>query len=149
MTSITVVWVIAAVAFTASREASIDPALFTEFRWRHIGPIGSAAPPASAAGHDSRWHMAIDAAFPYRVCGVRAGSGALCIASRSDRGRITIRDWAPVGRADAGFVALDPVDAEVLYFSTGSRVTRFDRRTGQEQDVSPPRSAGFRASAGP
>ena len=151
MTSIAVAWAIAAIAFTATREASIDPALFTKFRWRHIGPVGSgepaAGPLALAAGPDSRWHGATDAAFPYRVCGVRAGSGALCIASRSDRGRITIRDWAPVGRADASFVALDPVDADVLYFSAGSKVTRLDRRTGQEQDVSPPRIAAFRASA--
>jgi photosystem II stability/assembly factor-like uncharacterized protein len=87
------------------------------------------------------YHVSTDNAFPYRVCGGQQESGSACVASRSDEGQITARDWRPVGVEEYGYVAPDPSDPEVVY---GGRVTRFDRRTGQTQDVSPPRGPNFR-----
>ena len=88
------------------------------------------------------YHVATDNAFPYRVCGGQQESGSACVASRGDAGQITIRDWTPVGVDEYGYVAPDPEDPDIVY--GGRAVTRFDRRTGQVQEVGPPRGPGFR-----
>ena len=80
------------------------------------------------------YHVTTDNAFPYRVCSGQQESGSVCIASRSDYGRITFHDWAPVGVEEYGYVAPDPLDPDIVY---GGKVSRFDRRTGQVQNVSP------------
>jgi len=80
------------------------------------------------------YHVSTDNAFPYRVCGGQQESGSACVASRGDEGRITFRDWRPVGADEYAYVAPDPLDPDIVY---GGRVSRFDRRTGQVQDVSP------------
>jgi photosystem II stability/assembly factor-like uncharacterized protein len=87
------------------------------------------------------YHVSTDTAFPYRVCGGQQESGSACVSSRGAWGQITVRDWAPVGVEEYGFVAPDPMDPEVVY---GGKVTRFDRRTGQVQRVGPPRGPNFR-----
>lgn len=87
------------------------------------------------------YHVSTDNAFPYRVCGGQQESGSACVASRGDFGRITSKDWAPVGVEEYGYVAADPADPDIVY---GGKVTRFDRRTGQVQDVSPPRGPNYR-----
>ncbi len=48
-----------------------------------------------------------------------------------------------MGVTEYGYVAPDPLDPDIVY---GGRVTRFDRRTGQVQDVSPRplRDGGYR-----
>lgn len=90
------------------------------------------------------YHVSTDNAFPYRVCGGQQESGSACVRSRGDGGQITFRDWTPVGVEEYGYVAADPLDPDVVY---GGKVTRFDRRTGQVQDVAPKpfRSPGYRA----
>jgi hypothetical protein len=85
--------------------------------------------------------VSTDNAFPYRVCGGQQESGSACVASRGDAGQITFRDWEPVGVEEYGYVAADPADPDVVY---GGKVTRFDRRTRQVQDVGPPRGPNFR-----
>jgi photosystem II stability/assembly factor-like uncharacterized protein len=80
------------------------------------------------------YHVIADNAFPYRVCGGQQESGSACVASRSDEGRITFRDWRPVGVEEYGYVAPDPLDPDIVY---GGKLTRFDRRTGQVQNVAP------------
>ena len=87
------------------------------------------------------YHVSTDSAFPYRVCGGQQESGSACVPSRSDYGQITMRDWHPVGVEEYGYVAADPTDPDIVY---GGRVTRFDRRTRQVQDVGPPRGPNFR-----
>ena len=88
------------------------------------------------------YHVITDNAFPYRVCGGQQESGSACVASRGDHGRITIRDWTPVGVDEYGYVAPDPEDPDIVY--GGRSVSRFDRRTGQRQEVGPPRGPDFR-----
>lgn len=89
------------------------------------------------------YHVSTDNAFPYRVCGGQQESGSACIASRGPHGQITFREWSPVGVEEYGYVAPDPLDPDIVY---GGKVTRWDRRTGQVQQVGPKplRDAGYR-----
>ena len=80
------------------------------------------------------YHVSADYNFPYRVCGGQQESGSACVASRGDHGRITFRDWRPVGVEEYGYVAPDPNNPDIYY---GGKVTRYDWRTGQTQNVSP------------
>jgi photosystem II stability/assembly factor-like uncharacterized protein len=80
------------------------------------------------------YHVSTDNAFPYRVCGGQQESGSACVSSRGDDGQITLREWHPVGVEEYGYVAPDPLDPDIVY---GGKVSRYDRRTGQVQDVSP------------
>jgi len=85
------------------------------------------------------YHVSTDNAFPYRVCGGQQESGSACIQSRSDDGRITFRDWHPVGVEEYGYVAPDPLDPDIVY---GGKVSRYDRRTGEVVQVGPRPAAG-------
>ncbi len=87
------------------------------------------------------YHVTTDNAFPYRVCGGQQESGSACVQSRGDQGQITMREWTPVGVEEYGYVAPDPLDPDIVY---GGKVSRFDRRTGQVQNVSPPRGPDYR-----
>jgi photosystem II stability/assembly factor-like uncharacterized protein len=80
------------------------------------------------------YHVTTDNAFPYRVCGGQQDSGSACVDSRSNDGRITFHDWHPVGIEEYGYAAPDPLDPDIVY---GGKVTRYDRRTGQVQNVEP------------
>ncbi len=88
------------------------------------------------------YHVTADNAFPYRVCSGQQDSGSACVASRSDDGRITFHDWHPVGIEEYGYAAPDPLDPDIVY---GGKVTRYDRRTGQVQDVPPSALHAYRA----
>lgn len=80
------------------------------------------------------YHVTADNAWPYRLCGGQQESGSACVNSRGDDGSITYRDWRPVGASEYSYVAPDPLDPNIIY---GGTVVRFDRRTGQTQNVSP------------
>ncbi len=80
------------------------------------------------------YHVSADNAFPYRVCGGQQESGSACVRSRGDDGQITFRDWHPVGVEEYGYVAADPLDPDIVY---GGKVSRYNRRTGQVQNVAP------------
>jgi photosystem II stability/assembly factor-like uncharacterized protein len=80
------------------------------------------------------YHVSTDNSFPYRVCGGQQESGSACISSRGDHGQITFREWSPVGVEEYGYVASDPLDPDIVY---GGKVSRWDRRTGQVQQVGP------------
>jgi photosystem II stability/assembly factor-like uncharacterized protein len=85
------------------------------------------------------YHVSTDNAFPYRVCGGQQESGSACVQSRSDDGRITFREWHPVGVEEYGYVAPDPLDPDIVY---GGKVSRYDRRTGEVIQVGPRAAAG-------
>jgi photosystem II stability/assembly factor-like uncharacterized protein len=94
------------------------------------------------------YHVTADNAWPYRVCGGQQESGSACVSSRGNDGSITYRDWRPVGASEYSYVAPDPLDPDIVY---GGTVSRFDRRTGQTQNVSPTigRGRGGGAGGGP
>src|SRR5215472_11983258 len=80
------------------------------------------------------YHVITDNQFPYWVYGGQQESGSVGTASRSDFGSITFRDWYPVGVEEYGYVAPDPLNPDMIY---GGKVTRFNRVTGQTQEISP------------
>ncbi|MDB4905265.1 MAG: glycosyl hydrolase repeat-containing protein [Gemmatimonadetes bacterium] len=80
------------------------------------------------------YHVSTDNAFPYRVCGGQQESGSACVQSRSDDGRITFANWHPVAAEEYGYAVPDPLNPDLVY---GGKISRYDRRNGQVQDVSP------------
>lgn len=89
------------------------------------------------------YHVSVDNAFPYNVYGGQQESGSVGMPSRGNDGQITIREWHPVGVEEYGYVAADPLDPNIIY---GGKITRFDKRTGQVQNIAPEavRSGKFR-----
>ena len=85
------------------------------------------------------FHGTVDRSFPYRVCGGQQDSGSACVASRGPDGAITARDWHPAGLEEYGYAAPDPLDPDLVY---GGRISRWDRRTGQVQNVAPVAATG-------
>ncbi|HXY31795.1 MAG TPA: hypothetical protein VEI06_13895 [Gemmatimonadaceae bacterium] len=80
------------------------------------------------------YHVTADNAFPYRLCGGQQESGSACVQSRGDDGSIGYREWRPVGAEEYGYVAPDPLDPDIVY---GGKLSRWDRRSGQAQEVAP------------
>ncbi len=80
------------------------------------------------------YHVSTDNAFPYNVYGGQQESGSVGIASRGNDGIVTFRDWHPVGVEEYGYVAADPLDPNIIY---GGKVTKYDKRTGQTQNIAP------------
>lgn len=80
------------------------------------------------------YHVATDNQFPYWVYGGQQESGAIGTASRGNGGQISFRDWMGVSGDEYAYIAPDPKDPNIIY---GGRVTRFDKRTGQMQNVAP------------
>ena len=80
------------------------------------------------------YHVSTDNAFPYNVYGGQQESGSVGIASRGNDGQITFREWHPVGAEEYGYVAADPLHSNLIY---GGKLSRYDRQTGQTQNVAP------------
>ncbi len=80
------------------------------------------------------YHVSADNSFPYRLYSGQQESGSVGIDSRGPNGQITFRDWHPVGAEEYGYVAADPLDPEIVY---GGKLTRYDRRTHQSQEIVP------------
>jgi photosystem II stability/assembly factor-like uncharacterized protein len=80
------------------------------------------------------YHVATDDQFPYWVYGGQQESGSAGVSSRGDVGEIGARDWRTVGLEEYGYAAPDPLDPNFIY---GGKLTRFDKRTGQVQNIMP------------
>jgi photosystem II stability/assembly factor-like uncharacterized protein len=80
------------------------------------------------------YHVSADNAFPYRLYSGQQESGSVGIKNRGDEGQITFRDWQPVAAEEYGYVVADPLDNEIII---GGKLSRFDRRTGQAQNILP------------
>jgi photosystem II stability/assembly factor-like uncharacterized protein len=84
------------------------------------------------------YHVITDDRFPYTVYGAQQDSGSASVLSRTDHGQITPRDWTPVDGSESGYIAPDPKDPNIFYFSgTYGSVSRFDLRTSLSQDITP------------
>jgi photosystem II stability/assembly factor-like uncharacterized protein len=80
------------------------------------------------------YHVITDNRFPYWVYGGQQESGSAGVASRSDYGEVTFREWHPVGVEEYGYVAPDPLNPNLIY---GGKATRFNQSTGEVQEVGP------------
>ncbi|MFZ1261896.1 MAG: hypothetical protein WAT34_00185, partial [Chitinophagaceae bacterium] len=80
------------------------------------------------------YHVSADNSFPYNVYSGQQESGSVGIASRGNDGGITFREWHPVGAEEYGYVVADPLDPNIIY---GGKISRYDKRTGQTQNISP------------
>jgi photosystem II stability/assembly factor-like uncharacterized protein len=89
------------------------------------------------------FHVNADNAWPYRVCGGQQESGSACVWSRGDDGRITMREWHPVGIEEYGYAVPDPLNPDLIY---GGKIEKYDRRIGQVTVVGPKplRGGGYR-----
>ena len=84
------------------------------------------------------YHVITDNQFPYVVYGAQQDSGSAAVLSRTDHGQITPRDWFPAGGSESGYIAPDPKNPNIIYLSgTYGGVSRFNRRTGLSQDITP------------
>jgi photosystem II stability/assembly factor-like uncharacterized protein len=84
------------------------------------------------------YHVATDDRFPYWIYSGQQDSGTVAVASRSDYGQLTFRDWHPVGGDERDYDLPFPGDPDIVYGSgLGGRLSRWDARTGQVQNVAP------------
>jgi len=82
------------------------------------------------------YHVIIDNETPYRVYGSQQDSGTVAIASRSDNGSIDRTDWYDVGGGEAGYIAPDPRDPDIVYGAEyQGNITRYDRHIGQVKAI--------------
>lgn len=80
------------------------------------------------------YHVTTDNQFPYWVYGGQQESGAIVVSSRGNGGQISFRDWMGVGADEYAYVAPDPLNPDIIY---GGRVLKFNKKTGQTQNVAP------------
>ena len=84
------------------------------------------------------YHVTVDNQFPYYVYGAQQDNSTVGIASRTTGYGIDRSDWFDVGGGESGYIAVNPSDPNIIYAgSYGGYLTRLDRRTRQERDVSP------------
>ncbi|HEX3553110.1 MAG TPA: hypothetical protein VIA62_07770 [Thermoanaerobaculia bacterium] len=84
------------------------------------------------------YHVATDDRFPYWIYSGQQDSGTVAVASRSDYGQLTFRDWHPVGGDERDYDLPFPGNPDIVYGSgLGGRLSRWDARTGQVQNVAP------------
>ena len=84
------------------------------------------------------YHAVTDNRFPYWIYGAQQDNSTVGIASAGDHGGIDRTDWYAVGGGESGYIAPDPHDPEIVYAgSYGGEITRYDHRTGEEQNVTP------------
>lgn len=82
------------------------------------------------------YKVTTDNAFPYHVYGAQQDSGTASVASRSDYGIITDREFMSISGFEYCFIAPDPMNPNFVYsggwFGT---VVRFDKSNGQVATV--------------
>ena len=92
------------------------------------------------------YHVTTDNQFPYVVYGAQQDSGSVAIISRTDHGLITSRDWFLPGGSESGYLVVDANDPNIIYLSgTYGSITRFNKRTGFSQDITPWPAGAFDA----
>lgn len=81
------------------------------------------------------YHVTADDRFPYWVYGAQQDSGAVGVASRSNFGNISFRDWHGIcAGGESGWVVADPLNPGVIY---GGTVARCDIPNNLSRNVSP------------
>jgi len=79
------------------------------------------------------YHVDVTNDWPYHVCGAQQDNSTLCGPSRGGQG---IGDWYDGGGGESGYVTPNPRDPNIIFAgSYGGLLTRLDRRTGFERNV--------------
>jgi photosystem II stability/assembly factor-like uncharacterized protein len=82
------------------------------------------------------YRVALDNDFPYNVYGAQQDNSTVRIASRTNEGSISERDWWDVGGGESGWIAPHPEDSNIVFAgSYGGFLTRYDHRTRQQRNV--------------
>ena len=92
------------------------------------------------------YHISTDTRFPYWIYGTQQDSGSAGTASRGAFGQITFMEWLPsTGAYEFGYIHPAPLDPNIIMASgQGLNIQRYDAVTRQIQNVSPPRSGGYK-----
>ncbi|HVB37126.1 MAG TPA: hypothetical protein VND92_01260, partial [Vicinamibacterales bacterium] len=84
------------------------------------------------------YHVNLDDQFPYHIFGAQQDEGSFEGPSATADGNIPLGAWQRVAYGESTFSVPEPGDPEVNYGSGYFSIfLRYDRRTGQYQDVSP------------
>ena len=95
------------------------------------------------------YRLAADRRFPYWIYSGQQDTGSVAIASRSDYGQLTFRDWHPVGADERDGDIPDPANPDIVYGAgLGGRLSKWNARTGEVQNVSPWPVASYGARPG-
>ncbi len=82
------------------------------------------------------YHVITDNRFPYYVYGSQQDNSTVAIASMSDDGAIDRSDWYPVAGGEAGYIAVDPRNTNIVYGGEyQGQITRFDKSTEQAKEI--------------
>ena len=83
------------------------------------------------------YHVTTDNQFPYRVYGAQQDNSTVSISSRpSGRFGRTPAQFFSVGGCESGYIAPHPDNPDLVYAGCyGGSISRFDRKTGQSQQV--------------
>lgn len=83
------------------------------------------------------YHVTLDNQFPYRLYGAQQDNSSVSIASRTLGGSIDREDWFVGPGCESGYITPDPANPDIIFGGCyGGMLTRLDRKTGQELDVS-------------
>ena len=81
------------------------------------------------------YHVTADNRIPYWLYGAQQDSGAVAVASRSNYGNISFRDWVGVcAGGESGDIVADPLNPGVIF---GGTVSRCDANTNLSRNVDP------------
>ncbi len=82
------------------------------------------------------YHVIADARFPYHLYGAQQDNTTVGIASRGSEGLIERQDWYTVGGGEAGYIAPDPRDPDIIYAGDyQGQITQFNKHTGQLRSI--------------
>lgn len=82
------------------------------------------------------YRVAVDNDFPYNVYGAQQDNSTVKIASRTNDFGIDRIHWHDVGGCESGWIAPHPKNSSIIFAGCyGGFISRYDHRTGQQQDV--------------
>jgi len=82
------------------------------------------------------YHVTTDTRQPYRVYASQQDNSSLSLATQSEVGVITSRDFYPVGGGESGYIAVDPRDPAIVFATDfNGEVTRYDHRTRTAESI--------------
>ena len=82
------------------------------------------------------YHVTTDTRQPYRVYASQQDNSSLSLATQSEAGAITGREFYPVGGGESGYIAVDPRDPDIVFATDyNGEVTRYDHRTRTAESI--------------